>query len=148
MGDLQPYADARCSQKPIARKIHVQVACDQIRMFSGTKFVWHPSKYMQKDVTKRDWYRTKAFHLYEPFLSLLGCSACTMDGPYAQQNLRGCSLPSRVHETANAFFDFFLSACNARRVISFFPRAMHGVYFLSACNARRDLSFTRTMCGV
>jgi hypothetical protein len=95
--DLQPYADARCSQKPIARKIHVQVACDQMRMFSGTKFVWHPSKYMQKDVTKRDWYRTKAFHLYEPFLSLLGCSACTMDGPSTQQNLRGCSLPSRVH---------------------------------------------------
>jgi len=89
--------EVRCSQKPIARKIHVQVACDQMRMFSGTKFVWHPSKYMQKDVTKRDWYRTKAFHLYEPFLSLLGCSACTMDGPYAQQNLRGCSLPSRVH---------------------------------------------------
>jgi hypothetical protein len=58
---LQPDATARCSQKLIARKIYVQVACDQERMIPGANFGRDRPTYMEKDVAIRIGTEPKCF---------------------------------------------------------------------------------------
>merc|ERR1739847_102373 len=50
-----------CLQKLIARKIYVQVACDQERMIPGTNFGRDRPTYTRKDVVNRNCTITKCF---------------------------------------------------------------------------------------